>query len=114
MRKQREKLGGFLPQRTEQWTALKAPDLDFFKTHLDGTGERTMSTTMALVRMMTQLIKDKTMGERVVPIIPDEARTFGIDGLFRQIGIYRSEEHTSELQSRPHLVCRLLLEKKKI
>ena len=91
MRKQREKLGGFLPQRTEQWTALKAPDLDFFKTHLDGTGERTMSTTMALVRMMTQLIKDKTMGERVVPIIPDEARTFGIDGLFRQIGIYSSE-----------------------
>jgi len=91
LRKQREKLGGFLPQRNENWTALKAPELDFFKTQLDGTGERTMSTTMALVRIMTQLIKDKTMGERVVPIIPDEARTFGIDGLFRQLGIYSSE-----------------------
>lgn len=91
MRKQREKLGGFLPQRNENWTALKAPELDFFKTQLDGTGERTMSTTMALVRIMTQLIKHKTMGERVVPIIPDEARTFGIDGLFRQLGIYSAE-----------------------
>src|SRR5690554_540084 len=91
LRKQREKLGGFLPQRNENWTALKAPELDFFKTQLDGTGERTMSTTMALVRIMTQLIKDKTMGERVVPIIPEEARTFGIDGLFRQLGIYSSE-----------------------
>ncbi|MFY9180038.1 MAG: pyruvate dehydrogenase (acetyl-transferring), homodimeric type [Venatoribacter sp.] len=91
MLKQREKLGGFLPQRYEKWSALKAPDLAFFQSFIDGTGEREMSTTMALVRIMTQLIKDKTMGDRVVPIIPDEARTFGIDGLFRQLGIYSSE-----------------------
>lgn len=91
MRKQREKLGGFLPQRRTRWQGLKAPELSFFQTHLEGSGERTLSTTMALVRQMVLLIRDKTMGERVVPIIPDEARTFGIDGLFRQLGIYSSE-----------------------
>lgn len=91
MRKQREKLGGFLPQRNEHWTALKAPELDFFKAQTEGTGEREISTTMAFVRIMSQLIKDKTLGERVVPIVPDEARTFGMEGLFRQIGIYSSE-----------------------
>lgn len=91
MRKQREKLGGFIPQRNENWTALTAPELDFFQAQLDGTGDREMSTTMALVRIMTQLIRDKVMGDRVVPIIPDEARTFGIDGLFKQLGIYSSE-----------------------
>lgn len=91
MRKQREKLGGFLPQRRVRSQSLKAPELEFFKAHLQGTGERSMSTTMSLVRLMTAVIRDKTMGDRVVPIIPDEARTFGIDGLFRQLGIYSSE-----------------------
>src|SRR5690554_643105 len=91
MRKQREKLGGYLPQRNEQWGALTAPELDFFKTQLEGTGEREISTTMAFVRIMSQLLKDKIMGDRVVPIVPDEARTFGMEGLFRQIGIYSSE-----------------------
>ena len=91
MRKQREKLGGYLPQRNENWTALTAPELDFFKAQLDGTGEREISTTMAFVRIMSQLLKDKIMGDRVVPIVPDEARTFGMEGLFKQIGIYSSE-----------------------
>ena len=91
MRKQREKLGGYLPQRNENWTALTAPDLAFFKAQLDGTGEREISTTMAFVRIMSQLLKDKIMGDRVVPIVPDEARTFGMEGLFKQIGIYSSE-----------------------
>lgn len=91
MRKQREKLGGFLPQRNPDFEALKAPDITFFKSQLDGTGEREISTTMAFVRIMAQLLKDKAMGDRVVPIVPDEARTFGMEGLFRQIGIYSSE-----------------------
>ncbi|MBU2039951.1 MAG: pyruvate dehydrogenase (acetyl-transferring), homodimeric type [Gammaproteobacteria bacterium] len=91
MRKQREKLGGYLPQRTENWTALTAPDLEFFKAQTEGTGEREISTTMAFVRIMSQLVKDKIMGDRVVPIVPDEARTFGMEGLFRQLGIYSSE-----------------------
>src|SRR5690606_5823762 len=58
---------------------------------LEGTGEREISTTMAFVRIMSQLLKDKIMGDRVVPIVPDEARTFGMEGLFKQIGIYSSE-----------------------
>lgn len=91
LRQRREKLGGYLPQRNEQWTALKTPDLSFFKTQLDGTGEREISTTMAFVRIMSQLLKDKSMGDRIVPIVPDEARTFGMEGLFKQIGIYSSE-----------------------
>ena len=91
MRKQREKLGGYLPLRTENWTALTAPDLAFFKAQTEGSGEREISTTMAFVRIMSQLVKDKIMGDRVVPIVPDEARTFGMEGLFRQLGIYSSE-----------------------
>lgn len=91
MRKQREKLGGFLPHRNNQWTALTAPALTTFKAQIEGTGEREISTTMAFVRIMAQLIKDKSLGERVVPIIPDEGRTFGIEGMFRQLGIYSSE-----------------------
>jgi len=91
MRKQREKLGGYLPQRTENWTALTAPDVSFFSSQLEGSGEREISTTMAFVRIMSQLVRDKSMGDRVVPIVPDEARTFGMEGLFRQMGIYSSE-----------------------
>lgn len=91
MCKQREKLGGYLPQRTENWTALTAPDVSFFSSQLEGSGEREISTTMAFVRIMSQLVRDKSMGDRVVPIVPDEARTFGMEGLFRQMGIYSSE-----------------------
>jgi pyruvate dehydrogenase E1 component len=91
MRKQREKLGGSLPVRTENWQGLTAPDLSFFQAQLDGTGEREISTTMAFVRILSQVVKDKNMGERVVPIVPDEARTFGMEGMFRQMGIYSSE-----------------------
>jgi pyruvate dehydrogenase E1 component len=91
MRKQREKLGGRLPSRNEQWQALTAPELSTFKPQLDGTGEREISTTMAFVRIMSQILKDKNVGDRIVPIVPDEARTFGMEGMFRQLGIYSSE-----------------------
>jgi pyruvate dehydrogenase E1 component len=86
---QREKLGGYLPQRRTKADPLKVPGLDFFKSFLEGT-DRDISTTMALVRILTALVKDKEIGKHVVPIVPDEARTFGMEGLFRQIGIYSS------------------------
>ena len=85
---QREKLGGFLPHRRRQGPAIKIPSISLFQELLDGSGDREISTTMACVRMLTILTKDKTIGKNIVPIIPDEARTFGMDPLFRQLGIY--------------------------
>ncbi|MZR62429.1 pyruvate dehydrogenase (acetyl-transferring), homodimeric type [Alcanivorax sp. DP30] len=91
MNEQRNKLGGFMPVRRQQASqALTIPGLDVFASFLEGSGDREISTTMAFVRMMSALIKDKQIGERVVPIVPDEARTFGMEGLFRQLGIYSS------------------------
>ena len=87
----RESLGGFLPSRRTQSQSLEAPALETFKTQLDGTGEREASTTMAFVRILTALTRDKQIGKHVVPIVPDEARTFGMEGMFRQIGIYASK-----------------------
>ncbi len=88
IKKQREKLGGYLPNRQTDASALKALPLVAFDTLLKGSGDREISTTMAFVRMLNILLKDKTIGPRVVPIVPDECRTFGMEGLFRQIGIY--------------------------
>lgn len=90
MLERRQALGGFLPARRGSAPAVKVPPLEIFKTQLDGTGEREASTTMAFVRMLTVLTKDKQIGDRIVPIVPDEARTFGMEGMFRQIGIYAS------------------------
>jgi len=91
MRKKRENLGGFLPARTENKEVLIPPKLDAFAAQLKGSGEKSISSTMAFVRVLSTLVKDKSLGERVVPIVPDEARTFGMEGLFRQLGIYSSE-----------------------
>ncbi len=87
----RKALGGFLPQRRTKSTPLPVPPLEIFKTQLEGTGEREASTTMAFVRIITALIKDKQIGKHIVPIVPDEARTFGMEGMFRQVGIYSSK-----------------------
>ena len=84
----RKTLGGFLPARIIKNKKMKVPDISIFQELLDGTGNRSISTTMAFVRLLTFLCKDKTIGENIVPIIPDEARTFGMDPLFRQLGIY--------------------------
>ena len=84
----RKALGGSLPIRTDRSTPLDLPDISIFQELLDGTGDREISTTMAYVRLLTILTKDKTIGKHIVPIIPDEARTFGMDPLFRQLGIY--------------------------
>ncbi len=85
----RAALGGFLPQRRRKTDVkVMAPDLSFYEQITKGTGEREISTTMALVRGMNLLLRDKQLGKRVVPIVADEARTFGMEGMFRQIGIY--------------------------
>jgi pyruvate dehydrogenase E1 component len=88
----RERLGGSLPQRRLEATTPSpaVPDLEFFRAQLDGSGKREISTTMVFVRILSALVKDKEIGPRVVPIVPDEARTFGMEGMFRQIGIYSS------------------------
>jgi pyruvate dehydrogenase E1 component len=86
----RSALGGYLPARSSVAAPLVVPPLEAFNALLEGTGEREISTTMALVRMLTVLVKDKNIGQHIVPIIPDEARTFGMEGMFRQIGIYSS------------------------
>jgi len=90
MHKRRKALGGYMPSRINGFTPLQTPELDIFKAQLESTGERKISTTMAFVRMLSTLTKDKLVGKRVVPIVPDEARTFGMEGLFRQLGIYSS------------------------
>jgi len=90
LHERRRALGGFLPQRRKRSPTLEAPGLEAFAPLLESTGEREISTTMALVRILSILLKDKAIGAHIVPIVPDEARTFGMEGLFRQIGIYSS------------------------
>jgi pyruvate dehydrogenase E1 component len=90
LKDKRAALGGYLPQRRRTAPVLDIPPLEAFASILEGTGEREISTTMAFVRILTVLLKDKNIGRNVVPIVPDEARTFGMEGLFRQIGIYSS------------------------
>jgi len=92
MQEHREKLHGYVPQRREKFsTVLEIPTLDKFDAVLKGSGEREISTTMAFVRVLNILVKDKKIGKRIVPIVPDEARTFGMEGMFRQLGIYANE-----------------------
>ncbi|MGC1508145.1 pyruvate dehydrogenase (acetyl-transferring), homodimeric type [Ketobacter sp.] len=90
MRERRNSLGGYLPVRRTECETLEVPELGVFGPLLEGTKDREMSTTMAFVRMLNSLVKQKAIGERVVPIVPDEARTFGMEGMFRQLGIYSS------------------------
>jgi pyruvate dehydrogenase E1 component len=84
----RAKLGGVMPVRRRKAEPLTVPPLETFKGQLEGTGEREISTTMAFVRVLAALLRDKSIGRHVVPIVPDESRTFGMEGLFRQVGIY--------------------------
>jgi pyruvate dehydrogenase E1 component len=89
LRERRAALGGSLPVRRRTASKpLPVPGLDLFKSQLGGTGEREISTTMAFVRILAALLRDKRIGRHVVPIVPDESRTFGMEGMFRQIGIY--------------------------
>jgi pyruvate dehydrogenase E1 component len=90
MRERRAQLGGSIPARRRTSYALPVPARNAFAGQLKTSGKRQISTTMAFVRILSTLLKDKELGERVVPIVPDEARTFGMEGLFRQMGIYSS------------------------
>ena len=88
IKNQRDLLGGSVPTRSDKSKKLTIPNINIFDELLNGTGDREVSTTMAYVRLLTLLTKDKSIGNHIVPIIPDEARTFGMDPLFRQLGIY--------------------------
>jgi pyruvate dehydrogenase E1 component len=90
LKERRKALGGYLPIRRRQTAAHELPELSAFEAQLQDTGEREISTTMAFVRILTTLTRDKKIGKYIVPIVPDEARTFGMEGLFRQLGIYSS------------------------
>ncbi len=88
LRARRAELGGSLPARRAKSQALQVPPLSAFEGQLKSTGDRTISTTMAFVRILNTLMRDKAIGKHVVPIVPDESRTFGMEGMFRQFGIY--------------------------
>jgi pyruvate dehydrogenase E1 component len=88
LRERRKALGGSLPQRRRTSQPLQVPLLAAFDSQLKGTGDREVSTTMAFVRILSALVRDKNIGNRVVPIVPDESRTFGMEGMFRQLGIF--------------------------
>ncbi len=90
MQQRRKELGGSIPARRKEMELLETPPLSAFDNQLKGSGKREISTTMAFVRLLSSLVKDKQIGQRIVPIVPDEARTFGMEGMFRQLGIYSS------------------------
>jgi pyruvate dehydrogenase E1 component len=84
----RKKLGGHIPSRVAKSAKMKIPSLDAFDAVLKDSGDREVSNTMSFVRCLTTLLKDKNIGKHIVPIVPDECRTFGMEGMFRQFGIY--------------------------
>jgi len=104
LQERRKALGGYLPSRQHLAAPLEVPPLSSFSAMLKGSGEREMSTTMAFVRILTSLTRDKKVGKNIVPIVPDEARTFGMEGMFRQLGIYSSVGQLYEPQDRDQLM----------
>ena len=105
LRQRREQLGGFMPARLVDQQELTIPPLSVFKAQLEGSGKREISSTMAFVRILATLLRDKQLGKRVVPIVPDEARTFGMEGMFRQLGIYSSEGQLYEPEDSDELAA---------
>ncbi len=100
----RRALGGYLPVRSKTANPIEMPELSIFNSLLKGTGDHEISTTMAFVRILTALTRDSKIGRYVVPIIPDEARTFGMEGMFRQLGIYSSQGQLYEPQDADQLM----------
>src|SRR5687767_13360745 len=98
LRARREALGGYLPQRRQKSTALAIPPVATFQRLLKDTGEREISTTMAFVQMLGTLVRDKAIGKHIVPIVPDESRTFGMEGMFRKFGFWSSLGQFSKRQ----------------
>ncbi|WP_274584701.1 pyruvate dehydrogenase (acetyl-transferring), homodimeric type [Neisseria leonii] len=104
LRERRNALGGYLPQRNPNNEALPVPELSAFDAQLQTSGEREFSTTMAFVRILSTLLKDKQIGKRIVPIVPDESRTFGMEGLFRQYGIWNPKGQVYTPQDKDQLM----------
>ncbi len=104
LKERRKALGGYLPQRRTDAKALKIPELSAFDLLLKDSGDREMSTTMAFVRILAILARDKELAKHIVPIVPDEARTFGMEGLFRQMGIYASKGQLYEPEDADQLM----------
>ena len=104
MNKQRAALGGYLPSRRARSESLVVPELDAFKSQLEDTGDREISTTMSFVRILSTLVRDKNIGQRIVPIVPDESRTFGMEGMFRQLGIYSPKGQLYEPEDHDQLM----------
>ncbi|MEO0367854.1 MAG: pyruvate dehydrogenase (acetyl-transferring), homodimeric type, partial [Pseudomonadota bacterium] len=100
----RQHLGGYLPARSQGSSKLDVPALKTFSKFFESTAEREISTTMVFVRILTSLIREKSIKDRIVPIIPDEARTFGMEGLFRQLGIYAREGQKYEPEDSDQLM----------
>ncbi len=96
IRERRKQLGGYVPSRIAIAEPHKTPPIEVFQEFLDGSGNREVSTTMVFVRILAKLLKDKELGKFIVPIVPDEARTFGMESLFRQCGIYSHVGQTYE------------------
>jgi len=104
LHERREALGGYLPERRITAEPVEVPDLSAFQVLLKDSGEREMSTTMAFVRALSVIARDKGLASRLVPIVPDEARTFGMEGLFRQLGIYAPQGQLYEPQDADQLM----------
>ena len=104
LKERREELGGYLPKRTSSAESLAEPEEKLFEEFYDGSGEREVATTMVAVQVLGKLLKDKTLGERIVPIVPDESRTFGMEALFRQAGIYSHQGQQYEPVDRESLL----------
>ena len=104
LRERREALGGPLPQRRRKAEPLEVPPLQAFDSQLKGTGDREVSTTMGFVRILNTLVRDKVLGPRVVPIVPDESRTFGMEGMFRQLGIFSQVGQLYQPEDREQLM----------
>jgi pyruvate dehydrogenase E1 component len=105
MRNRRMELGGYLPQRRSKAASMNVPTLQTFASLCEATVEgREISTTMAFVRMLNMIIKDKEIGKHIVPIVPDESRTFGMEGMFRQLGIWSHIGQLYEPQDRDQLM----------
>ncbi len=98
MAERRAAMGGSVPARRRRGNELIVPELSAFENMLTATGDREISTTMAFVRILSTLVRDKQIGKYIVPIVPDEARTFGMEGMFRQLGIYSSAGQLYEPQ----------------
>ncbi|MCB2196715.1 MAG: pyruvate dehydrogenase (acetyl-transferring), homodimeric type [Bacteroidetes bacterium] len=104
IKEQRKKLGGYLPKRNPETPDFKMPQKEVFEEFLKGSGERDVATTMAGVQLLGKLLKDKNIGQLIVPIVPDESRTFGMDALFRQSGIYSHKGQLYEPVDRESLM----------